>query len=150
MAVPITQQPVADALTIALRTVRTLRSYVHRLRTASAAGPVERHQLIDALKTLRSGIAQLTQVSVVPGIAAYARAQFDNPALDIVAECRALSTAATAMADWIVANFPKHSGSGAWLVFAYDSNGIAVPLTFTSEDLASFRAHADAFLAMVA
>jgi hypothetical protein len=94
---------------------------------------------------LSEAIVRWGELAIVPGLAAYAQAQYGNPSLDIAAEFTAMRNAAITLRDWIFNNFPRDAGTGAALVSTYAQDGTASELTFTSAQTAGFRTVADSF-----
>lgn len=74
--------------------------------------------------------AQLTQYAAVPGLAAYAQAQINNPSFDVSGAFNAMQTALVAAATWIMQNFPFASFASA------NAQGFVVYTTFTAGQLA--------------
>jgi len=85
----------------------------------------------------------------VPGLAEYAKTQYDDAALDIAAEYTAMRDAAIALRDWIHTNMPADAGSGAVLLESLNADGSLSPLTVSSAASAGFRTEADAFIATI-
>ncbi len=73
------------------------------------------NETLALLETMKFYRDQIDTASAVPGIVAYAQAQEDDPAYDIVAEYLALKVSIQAVIDDILATFPSatfHSFSG--------------------------------------
>lgn len=119
------------------------------VRDDSAAGPILRNRLVNLIRILDEAVDKWDAVSSVPGIQAYARSQIDDNTLDIAAEFTAMRAACDELRNWIVANFPTDSQSGAWLVSAWSSAGLEVHLTFSTAQLSQFRTRADSLLATI-
>lgn len=98
---------------------------------------------------LNASITVLNDAAAIPGVEQYARDQFDNPSFDIAAEFTAMVNAITTLRDWIFANFPKDTGSGAWLAQSFNNAGVATELPFTTADLVDYRTNADAVIATI-
>lgn len=150
MAWPASSQNLAEGFALVNATANKLKQRVQALSTASGAGPTSRQQYLDLQRSLDEAITRWSQVGALPGIVEYARAQLDNPTLDVVAEFTTMRDAAIALRDWINTNFPRDATSQAVLVYAYNAAGIPTELTFTSGQTATFRAQANAFTATVA
>lgn len=146
MTWPRTQVSALKAFNGVLGNMVRITNRVDELSTASLGGDTNRFHYIELLQTLRSASAVFTQALTVPGFNAVAQF-FYGDSRNYITELTAVRDAADALADWIVTNFPTDAGSGAWLVFTYNSNGVQSSLVFTSAQTASFRTQADAFLA---
>lgn len=149
MAFPASGQLLADALRGARNLATRLKVASVDIRTRSAAGPINRQDVVIFMGALSDAISQWGAISALPGIGQYARDQLGNQSLDLAAEFSAMVGAAVALKDWIFANFPKDAG-GAWLLESVDANGVRVPLTFTAASLAQFRTNCSAFEATIA
>lgn len=90
---------------------------------------------------------RLNVLKTTPGLAAYARAQYDDQSYDIVAEYQALFTQLEATIDWMVAAIPKDA-NGYALLIKYADTGQTVR-TFTSAALANLRTQIDALVATI-
>jgi hypothetical protein len=149
MAYPASQRTLQSVLDEINATALRVRANLTSVRNASAAGPIARQQVIDVQRDLARGVERLTTLSTTPGLAAYAQEQFNNPSLNVAAEFTTMLAAMVSLRDWVFANFPKDAGSGAWLVYSYDANGVATSLTFSSADLAQWRTRVDAVAAAI-
>ena len=87
--------------------------------------------------------------AAVPGLSQYAKDQYNDQALDIVAEYNAMKAAAEGVRDWIFGAIPTDAGSGAALLEVYDQGGNPTDITSTVGQTSGFRAAADVFLATV-
>ena len=149
MAFPASTLTLKNGLDSALGAATKIKTYVTNARNASAQGPVGRGVILNLARLLSDAIANFDSVAAIPGIGAYAQAQFADSNLDVVAEFTTMRNAATALRDWIVSNFPTDTNSGAVLVYTLDANGTLTELTFTTTQLATFRTQADAFTATI-
>lgn len=136
------------------RAASQTRAQVHDVRTRSALGPVNRKLLLDLQRSVDRFVDTLDAASALPqaerdALIVFAQDQFNDAGLNVVAEFNAMRTAAIALRDWIYTNFPRDAGTGAVLVETVDANGDAVPLQFTSAQLAAFRTQADAFTSTI-
>jgi len=148
MAFPATGQVTAEAFRTARNVAVGAKVAASALRNASGAGDVTRQSVVSFLQTIASAVLNWQQVATTPGLAAYAQSQMNDPTLDIAAEFNAMVAAGADLRDWIFANFPKGAG-GAWLTVAYDNQGAATPLVFTSADLAQLRTRLATFEATI-
>lgn len=143
------QQSPAEAFLEAQRIARQVRAQTAELTSVSAAGDVERDRLIGHMRNLTVAIARWNSLASVPGIVQYAKDQADDQLLDVAGEFTAMVGAATALRDNIFSTFPV-AGSGAWEVVSYNNAGEETELTFTTAQLAGYRALCDALVATIA
>lgn len=104
-----------------------------------ATGSVSSQSLLNSTGILASLNLQLTQYAAVPGLAAYAQAQVNNPSLDVAGAFNAMQTALVAVVTWVVTNFPKDS-NGNLLYTTFNGSGQVVWVSFTSAQLAGLSA----------
>ena len=149
MSYPASQLTLASALANANSAAAKAKSLATLYRNASAAGEVQRQAILDFMRVLFDVVAQWDAATALSGIGAYAQSQFGDPSLDVAAEFPTMRAAAIDLRDWIQASFPKDSASGAYLTRTYDANGTPVELTFTTAQLATFRAKCDALIATI-
>lgn len=105
-----TTDPLARALLSAQSTAAALKTYVAGVRAACAAGSVSANLLVELHLRLIADKASLQANAAVSGIAAYAQAQYSDPAYDVAAEFTSMVNAITGVINWIVANFPASGG----------------------------------------
>ena len=146
MAFP-TSAPLFDGLQRARNTAGSVKRAVTSLRDASASADTRRGRYLDLVQLLSGSVTTFNEVAAIPGIAAYAKDQYDDPGLDIVAEFTAMVSACSDLKDWIVANVPK-SGS-TWLLETYDSDGNVTKLMFTPAQTVNFRVECNNLLATI-
>jgi hypothetical protein len=91
--------------------------------------------------------AKFAASASVTGLGQYAKDQFGNQALDIVAEFNAMTSAVDACGTWINSNVPK-DGSGYLLKDKLTVSGVDVR-TFTSAATAGLRTQIDSLLATI-
>lgn len=93
---------------------------------------------------------QLVAISNIPGIAAYANEQINNPAFDVATEFNTMVSALNGVSAWIIANFPK-DGSGFLLAktFHADNSGRTVERMFTSVQTAGLQTALDTLIAAI-
>lgn len=149
MSFPASTQLLAQALSSACQAAVNMKNNAVSIRTRSAAGNINRTDVTQFLSQLNVVISQWTAIQSLSGIGAYAQQQLGSPTLDAVAEFGGMVTQATALRDWIVANFPKDAVSGAWLLTSFDATGAQQVLQFTSAQLAAFRTQLAAFEATI-
>jgi hypothetical protein len=150
MAFPSSSGSKADDLANAWGGVRSnaahIKVYSQDLRSASAAGPIQAATIVLYADQLASAKAAFDRYTAVPGLAAYAREQVNDPALDIVAEYQTMAAQLVAVRDWIIANFPKDA-SGYLLYHQFDAAGKIVQRTLSSAQTAGLRTQLDALIA---
>lgn len=149
MSYPASQLAAAEAFSIINRTAITAKAQAQAFSVRSAAGPVSRIEVLELQRTIAGAAARLLQLSTTPGLAQYARDQFANQALDVVAEFTAMRAAMVGLRDWIFANFPRDPATQAVLTHTYDVDGVATQLTFTSAQLAELRTQVATFAATI-
>lgn len=149
MALPISQQTLEDAFNSANNLALAFKAEVSRLHDASLAGPTSRRDYVALLRKAAGCIAAWQAAAGLTGIVAYARDQYGNQTLDVVAEYTAMISAVTAIRDSVFSTFPTDAGTGAWLIEQYDQDGLPTSLTFTTAQLATFRTLAQGYLASV-
>ncbi len=145
MAFPASEIRLSQGLDRACNHALHVRAKVSSLRAQS--GDVKRSVLIDIMRDLTQALVAWQQVAALPGIVAYAKAQWDDPELDIAAEFTAMVNAATALRDNIFSTFPKQGG--IWLVHSYDEAGVPTDAVFTPAQLSTFNGLADTLIAAI-
>ncbi len=99
------------------------------------------------MRHITNAITSLEDTRVVTGLEAYVRTAHNDPTLDVDGVLATTVTELTALRQWVFDNFPKHSGSGAWLVSTFDISGQETRLELTPAQTAAFRTEVDDFLA---
>lgn len=102
-------------------------------------------QVIQHLGTVDS---RLSVWATTPGLATYARSEFDDPAYDVVAEFNAIKGAITNAKNALIGMFPK-DGNGFILYQTIQPDGSLQLRTFTAAQLAGAVAQIDAVLAAI-
>lgn len=113
-----------------------------------AAGDVSANVMEQVMGEFVGALQTWGVSKAVPGIADYAKEQYDDPAYDVIAEFNTMETAAEAVRDWVVANFPK-DGDGYVLKEKYQADGLIVQRMFTPAQTAGLRTELDAFILTV-
>jgi hypothetical protein len=147
MAFPSTADPLSRALLDVQTEARSLKQYVTDVRAQCAAGPVSANLIVELYLRLVQANTRFTAAAAVTGLGQYAKDQFSNQALDVVAEFTAMSTAVVACGTWIINNMPKDAG-GYLLKDQLTPAGVSVR-SFTSAETAGLRTQLDALLATV-
>ncbi len=149
MAFPASQPIPAAGLLRAQTTALSVKTLLERINADSLAGDVPRTKLISVMGQLNASITILNDAAAIPGVAQYAKDQFNDQSFDIAAEFTTMVAAITTLRDWIFSNFPKDTGSGAWLAQLFNNAGVATELSFTTAELADYRTNADAVIATI-
>lgn len=116
---------------------------------ASNAGPVDGAALINYLRDLVVAKIKLAERAATPGLAAYAQTQYNDPALNIANEYNSMLSAINSTIVWISTNFPK-DGNGYLLYEQIGGDGTVSYRSFTTAQLATFRAQLTALIATIA
>jgi len=93
-------------------------------------GTVTANQVFQIVDNLRSPLQIFAQVAAIPGIAAYAQAQFNDATYDVATEFTNMVNTINAVVNWVVTNFPKDSGGFAQ-AYTLAADGSRTPVTFT-------------------
>lgn len=112
--------------------------------TCNSAVPLAVIQHLGQARTLMAGWA------ATPGLAAYASAQYDDPAYDVAAEFVAMRDAIVSARDTLIAMFPKEAGTGFILYQTIQADGSLAFRTFTAAQLAGAVAQIDSVIATIA
>jgi hypothetical protein len=148
MAFPASNQALSDAYRTLKNLANGVRNQAANLRAQSLAGPVSADKILNYLTLLNSSRTQMAALSATPGLATYAQAQENNPALNIVAEYTAMVAQVDATITWIVANFPQDV-NGFKLAFTLAADGSTTYRTFDTATLATLRTALDALTATI-
>jgi hypothetical protein len=154
MAWPASKQTLADRFQKINRTAERIKFIVNDVRARSLAGPVERQELINLQRMLDEAIGYFNAAINLPqvdrdALIAHIRSQFGDDAMDVAAEFVAMRDSAVTLRNWVFTNFPRDAGSQAVLVTTVNQAGYETALTFTTAQLAGFRAQADVFVATI-
>lgn len=149
MPYPASQTVAKNALDSVTVVALRLKGLAQTLRTQSAAGSTPRRSYIALQRQIQIGLDQWAVAAAVPGLAQYAKDQYADQNLDIVAEYQAMRSAAEALRDWIFSAIPTDAGSGAALLEVYDQGGNPTDIMVTTGQSAGFRTAADTFLATI-
>jgi hypothetical protein len=120
------------------------------LRSASVAGAITSDTMLVYIANLAEWRTSLIAISQLPGMVAYARAQINDPNVDIAAEFNAMIAGLDGVVSWVVTNFPK-DGSGFLLAktFNADNSGRTVDRTFSAAQTAGLRTVLDTLIAAI-
>lgn len=143
-----TKASLAAAWTSATDWASRVKSSCTSVRNSSSAGPIGASQIwfIDTL--LFDARAAFQSISDIPGIAAYAQEQVNDPTLNVATEFASMVAQIDATRTWINTNFPK-DGSGFLLDRTRDSSARFVDRQFSTATLATFRTVLDELIATI-
>ena len=117
-------------------------------RSAQWAGGADAEMVRSVLRDLRSFKERFTQLAAVPGIVAWAKAQEDDPAYDVVSEFNAMLAAIDASIVQIVGQVPEDA-SCYMQMYTLNADGSETPRTFPGGALGGIRGTFDAIAATV-
>lgn len=106
----------------------------------NAAVSITRKRSLDFGNFLADALAQLNLLTAnagTNGLLEYARAQENNPSLDLTTEYNTMRTALIAVQDWLVANFPNTTGE--LRVYSFDANKRYADILLTAPQLSAFK-----------
>jgi urocanate hydratase len=149
MAFPASQTKVKKALDDISSTALRIKNIVQAVRDESNAGDTPRIRFVACQRQIQQALNVWATAAAVPGLPQYAKDQYDDQTLDIVAEYNAMKAAAEAVRDWVFNNVPTDAGSGAALLEIYDQGGNPTDIMTTTGQAAGFRTAADTFLATI-
>ena len=129
--------PLATALQHILAETASLKVFATNRVATLAAGSQTADYILDIHTKMVKVDAMLATAAATPGLAAYAKAQFDNESLDIAAEFTALRAAVQAVRDHVETAVPK-DGSGYWLLHQFVAH-VVTPRTFAPANTATLR-----------
>jgi hypothetical protein len=125
-----------------------VKANAQNVRALSLAGTLPSANVLALVSFLADAKIEFARVSSVPGLAAYARAQVDDPALDIAAEFTNMVSTLDGTIGWIVTNFPKDAG-GFLLAQTILASGRTQDRIFTAAATATLRTQLDALIAAI-
>jgi hypothetical protein len=131
----------------ARNTAAQIKAQCTALNAQIAAGPVSSQVIINNLSFFATLNTQLTAYAAVPGLAAYAQQQVNNPSLDVAGAFTTMQAALVATGNWIVTNFP--TDSSGFLQATQFSNGQVQWANFTSAQLAGLVTQLNALSATI-
>ena len=111
-------------------------------------GTVTANQVFQIVDNLRSPLQIFAQVAAIPGIAAYAQAQFNDATYDVATEFTNMVNTINAVVSWVVTNFPKDTGGFAQ-AYTIAADGSRTPVTFTPAQTAGLTAAINAVIAAI-
>ena len=112
------------------------------------AGTVTANQVFQIVDNLRSPLQIFAQVAAIPGIAAYAQAQFNDATYDVATEFTNMVNTINAVVNWVVTNFPKDTGGFAQ-AYTLTADGSRTATVFTPAQTAGLTAAINAVIASI-
>lgn len=147
MAFPATADNLARALLDAQNEARAIKTYSADAVTLMAGNNVSANQVLDIYARLGTAKAKFQAVAAVSGIGQYAKDQFANQSLDVVAEFNAMVAAVDYVRSWIETNHPKDP-SGYLLKDQFSGGSISVR-SFTPAQTAGLRTALSSLVAAI-
>ena len=142
-----TQRTPAEALRDAKTLAATVKAHVQS-RLTLFSSTVNRELVLDLVQVLRNWRLEFEAIAAIPGIAQYARDQFDDQEYDIVTEFQAMVGAMDDVISNITSTFPK-SDSGEVEARVLNSDGTLSPRTFTASQLSTLRGLMETLVAAI-
>lgn len=136
--------PQSRALLESQTEARNIKAYAKSVRDAMEAGPVSANLVTELYLRVVQSSATFNAVKSVPGIAQYAKDQFDNQNLNIVSEYNSMVAAIADVISSIKSGFPVDA-SGYLLERKFDDNGFNTR-SFTSTQTSTMRTKLDALI----
>lgn len=118
-------------------TAANIKQQAQTLQSQIAAGPVSAQIILNSQAFFVTLNNQLTTYRAVPGIAAYAQNQVNNPSLDVAGAFDGMQNALVAVGTWVVTNFPVDAQS--FLQAQQFVSGTPTYVTFTQAQLAGLN-----------
>ena len=115
-----------------------LRAFAVQAQTNFAAGNMSANAVISVLTRMTGSIAVFDATSSIPGLAAYAQNEENDPTYDVVAEFSSMRIEAIGTRDWILTNFPT-AVSGEIIKDTLEPNGDITVRQFTSVETAGLQ-----------
>ncbi len=122
-----------------------LRSGLQVQRAILAANGSNADIIFNAMRGVRVTRDLMSANVGTAGLQAYARLQYDNPALDFIANVNGAITACGEVLTWVNANFPKDANG--YLLKDKIENGEIVARTFTAAAMAGLVTQIDTLIA---
>lgn len=112
------------------------------------ASNVNANQIFQMLDDIRSQLSVFNQVAAIPGIAAYAQAQFNDVSYNVAVEFTTMVNAVQSVTDWVVTNFPKDA-QGFVQAHKINADGSRTPTVFTPAQTSGLVTALNAVIASV-
>ena len=145
MAFPATNFTLQQAWDLARGHAVRTKKVTEQIRTASAAGPIQRTEVLEHRRLLLEAVSAWNSVKSLAGLEQYAKDQVQDQTADIATEFNAMIAGANQLITWVEANFPTDGATEAALIRKVDGT----VLTFTSAQLSTYRTHCSSYEALV-
>lgn len=122
-----------------------LRGNLQSQRVTLSANGASADVVLNAMRGVKVTRDLMAANVTAPGLQAYARFIYDDPAKDFIAAVNSATTACDALLSWVVANFPKDAEG--YLLKDKITNGEIVARTFTAAAMAGLVAQIDTLIA---
>lgn len=114
----------------------SVHDYAAGVKAKWAVQTISRREALETSQQFRRYVAALQTLAAVPGIAAWAQQQENNPEYEIIPEFNAMITAMNAASTGIEAAFPKDA-NGTLLLSKLGAGGVIEDLTFTPQQIST-------------
>ena len=148
MAFRATQATQAQGLLTAMQQAAWIKQQAQGAVTMLASN-VTANQVFQIVDNLRSPLQIFAQVAAIPGITAYAQAQFNDPTYDVATEFTGMVNAVSAVVSWVVTNFPKDSGGFAQ-AYTLAADGSRTAAVFTPAQTTGLTTAINAVISSIA
>lgn len=153
MALP-TTPPLNEVLTQARERWLNLKISAIQARDRSASNDISAGYVLLVLDRLREDLSYFNSIASTPGLTQYARDQYADQGMDIVADFNAMMNAITNTINWIVSALPKAPADGQGneylLLKTIDATGVRSDRLFTPAQTAGLRTQLDSIIATIA
>ena len=123
----------------------TLRSGLQAQRTILSANGSSADVVLNVARGVKVSRDLMSSAVTTPGLQAYARLLYDDPAKEFVADVNAAIAACTTLMTWVATNFPKDANG--YLLKDKIVNGEIESRTFTAAAMAGLVAEIDTLIA---
>lgn len=149
MAFPASQLLLAEGLRSAQRTALQIKAYAVKTNALMSAGPVSANVVLTVMSNMKDAIIEWNAIRQLPGIGQYAKDQFNDQALDVVAEFTTMREAAIDVRDWVINTFPVSDPGGFLERVMLESDGSITTRTFSVLLTEPLRTKLDALILTV-
>lgn len=89
---------------------KTVKDAATTIKARIDSGPIPSDEVVNIMRHLKTAYDAFAEAKAVPGLNAYAKTEFNDQALDYVAEVEAVMAACLDCYQWVDSNFPKNAG----------------------------------------
>jgi len=132
-----TRPPLSRILDRLIDRAMRIKAYCVEFNTKSAAGTMSVTSVEELMRQIASFATDARAAAAAPGLGDYAKAQYADAQIDIVAEYTAMIAAVEDALEWISLNMPKSGGYVLKEQWAVD--GSITQRQFTAADLKNLR-----------